>query len=132
MTYKYYSKLIRSEITRWDQTRMQEEIENIVSKDVQLVSQLKFDSCELSLSQSPTIPSNNDENLPPTMSSVMLQKLSPSVAMLSLPSNAAALLSPSVSTSTAAIKLLVCIDDIDRNDINYSIPGNIELETIFL
>ena len=49
-----------------------------------------FDNCKLSLSQSPTIPSNNDENLPPAISSVTLQKLSPSVAMLSSPSNAAA------------------------------------------
>ena len=43
-----------------------------------------FDTCELS-SQS-TIPSNNDENLPPAISLVMLQKLSPSVAIPSSPS----------------------------------------------
>ena len=43
MIYKYFSKPIRSEINRWDQTRMRKTIENIVSKDVQLVSQLNFD-----------------------------------------------------------------------------------------
>jgi hypothetical protein len=54
--------------------------------------------------------------------------------MLSSPSNAAALPSHSVSMSTAAIKLLVCIDDVDRNDNNNRIekPVNVELETIFL
>jgi hypothetical protein len=51
------------------------------------------------------------------MSFVMLQKLSPSVAMLSSPSKAAALPPPDVSMSTAAITLvLVCIDGGDRND----------------
>ena len=42
-----------------------------------------FGICELSQS---TISSNKDENLPPAISFVMLQKLSPSVAMLSSPS----------------------------------------------
>src|SRR5918994_468629 len=49
------------------------------------------------------IPSNNDENFPPAISSVMLQKLSPSVAIPSSPSKAAALPSPEVSMSTAAL-----------------------------
>ena len=53
-----------------------------------------FDNCELLSQSCPTIPSNNDENVPPAISFVMLQKLSPSVAMLSSPSNAAALPSP--------------------------------------
>jgi hypothetical protein len=43
MGYKYFSKPIRSEINRWDRARMRKTIENIVSKDVQLVSQLNFD-----------------------------------------------------------------------------------------
>ena len=45
-----------------------------------------FDICELS--HSPTIPSNSDENLPPAISFVILQKLSPSVAIPSSPSKA--------------------------------------------
>ena len=45
-----------------------------------------FDTCELS--HSPTIPSNNEENLPPAISFVILQKLSPSVAIPSSPSKA--------------------------------------------
>jgi predicted GTPase len=43
MIYEYLSKPIRFEINRWDRTRMRKTIENIVSKDVQLVSQLNFD-----------------------------------------------------------------------------------------
>src|ERR671911_3089834 len=60
-----------------------------------------FDICEPS--HSPTIPSNSDENLPPAISFVILQKLSPSVAIPSSPSKAAALPSPEVSMSTAAL-----------------------------
>jgi hypothetical protein len=51
----------------------------------------------------PTIPSNNDENFPPAISFVILQKLSLSVAIPSSPSKAAALPSPEVSMSTAEL-----------------------------
>src|SRR5687768_15520122 len=44
-----------------------------------------FGTSELS-SHPPTFPSNNDENFPPAISFVMLQKLSPSVAIPSSPS----------------------------------------------
>lgn len=39
MIYRYFNEPIRSEINRWDRTRMRKDIENIVSNDVQLVSQ---------------------------------------------------------------------------------------------
>src|SRR5918995_2236374 len=61
-----------------------------------------------------TIPSNNDENFPPAISSVILQKLSPSVAIPSSPSKAAALPSPEVSMSTAALTF----NGMDKNDNN--------------
>ena len=40
---------------------------------------------EMTQSQSPTIPSNNDENFPPAISFVMLAELSPSVVIPSSP-----------------------------------------------
>jgi uncharacterized membrane-anchored protein YjiN (DUF445 family) len=43
MIYKYFYEPIRSEINRWDRTRMRKYIESIVSRDIQLVSQLNFD-----------------------------------------------------------------------------------------
>jgi hypothetical protein len=43
MIYKYFNEPVRSEIKRWDRTRMRKDIENIVSNDVQLVSQQSFD-----------------------------------------------------------------------------------------
>jgi hypothetical protein len=43
MVYKYFNEPIRSEINRWDRTRMRKDIEDIVSNDVQLVSQQSFD-----------------------------------------------------------------------------------------
>src|ERR687892_1248577 len=76
------------------------------------------------LSHSPTIPSNKDENFPPAISFVMLHKLSPSVAIPSSPSYAAALPSPEVSMSTAALTL----SGIDKNDNNNSTekPTNVQ------
>jgi hypothetical protein len=41
--YKFFNESLLSEITRWDQISMQKETEEIVAKDVQLISQQKFD-----------------------------------------------------------------------------------------
>lgn len=41
--YKYFGEPVLSEIIRWDRISMQNEIEQIVSKDVQLVGQQSFD-----------------------------------------------------------------------------------------
>jgi len=41
--YKYFNEPVLSEIIRWDRISMQKETEEIVSKDMQLISQQKFD-----------------------------------------------------------------------------------------
>jgi hypothetical protein len=42
--YKYFNELVLSEIIRWDRiSMMQKETEEIVSKDMQLISQQRFD-----------------------------------------------------------------------------------------
>jgi uncharacterized protein YjaG (DUF416 family) len=41
--YKYFNEPVLSEIIRWDHISMQKETEEIVSKDIQLISQQKFD-----------------------------------------------------------------------------------------
>jgi hypothetical protein len=41
--YKYFNDSVLSEITRWDQISVQKVTEEIVSKDVQLISQQHFD-----------------------------------------------------------------------------------------
>jgi hypothetical protein len=41
--YKYFNEPVLSEIIRWDRISMQKETEEIVSKDMQLISQQRFD-----------------------------------------------------------------------------------------
>jgi hypothetical protein len=41
--YKYFNEPVLSEIIRWDRISIQKETEEIVSKDMQLISQQRFD-----------------------------------------------------------------------------------------
>jgi hypothetical protein len=41
--YKYFNEPVLSEIIKWDRISMQKEIEETVSKDIQLISQQRFD-----------------------------------------------------------------------------------------